>query len=184
MSLLPSIKTKTMKLDDIQWLELRIEFLSSVTWRIQISKNFSLPFNSVPSASNISCPPTPSPCAASLDSTHSRDSDISTHTLQMSCISSTDLLPRQFQVPFWEHIIGYSYCRRRTVYHLRLRSCILWIFSSGYVNPLNAELNPICHLLALLGAHHILHVSRIRDNIRHWIFRVDLTAFCLMIILR
>jgi len=29
-------------------------------------------------------------------------------------------------------------------------------------SPLNAELNPICHLLALLGAHHILHVSRIR----------------------
>jgi hypothetical protein len=26
----------------------------------------------------------------------------------------------------------------------------------------NAELNRICHLLALLGAHHILHVSRIR----------------------
>jgi len=29
-------------------------------------------------------------------------------------------------------------------------------------NPLNAELNPICHLLALLGAHHILHVSGVR----------------------
>jgi len=29
-------------------------------------------------------------------------------------------------------------------------------------NPLNAELNPICHLLALLGAHHFFHVSRIR----------------------
>jgi len=29
-------------------------------------------------------------------------------------------------------------------------------------NPFNAELNPICHLLALIGAHHILHVSRIR----------------------
>jgi len=29
-------------------------------------------------------------------------------------------------------------------------------------DPLNAELNPICHLLALLGAHHILHVSRKR----------------------
>jgi len=27
-------------------------------------------------------------------------------------------------------------------------------------NPLNAELNPICYLLALL-AHHFLHVSRI-----------------------
>jgi hypothetical protein len=32
-------------------------------------------------------------------------------------------------------------------------------------NPLNAELNFICHLLALLGAHHILHVSRIRVNV-------------------
>jgi hypothetical protein len=30
-------------------------------------------------------------------------------------------------------------------------------------NPLNAELNLICHLLAL-GAHHILHVGRIRVN--------------------
>ena len=30
------------------------------------------------------------------------------------------------------------------------------------INPLNAKLNLICHLLALLGAHHILHVSRIR----------------------
>jgi len=29
-------------------------------------------------------------------------------------------------------------------------------------NPLNAELNPICYLLALLGAHHFLHVNRIR----------------------
>jgi len=35
------------------------------------------------------------------------------------------------------------------------------------VNPLNAKLNPICHLLALLGAHHILHVSRIRVKIEH-----------------
>jgi hypothetical protein len=30
------------------------------------------------------------------------------------------------------------------------------------INPLNATLNPICHLLALLGAHPIFHVSRIR----------------------
>jgi hypothetical protein len=29
-------------------------------------------------------------------------------------------------------------------------------------NHLNAKLNPICYLLALLGAHRILHVSRIR----------------------
>jgi hypothetical protein len=35
---------------------------------------------------------------------------------------------------------------------------------NGTLNPLNTELNPICHLLALLGAHHILHVTRIRVN--------------------
>ena len=30
------------------------------------------------------------------------------------------------------------------------------------LNPLNAELNPNCYLLALLGAHNFLHVIRIR----------------------
>ena len=34
------------------------------------------------------------------------------------------------------------------------------------INPLNADLNPTCHLLALLGAHHILHISRIRVNVK------------------
>jgi hypothetical protein len=37
---------------------------------------------------------------------------------------------------------------------------VVWLVQE--INPLNTELNPICHLLALLGAHHILHVSRIR----------------------
>jgi hypothetical protein len=36
-----------------------------------------------------------------------------------------------------------------------------WLFS-----PFNAELNPICHLLALLGAHHIFHVNRLRVKTR------------------
>jgi hypothetical protein len=35
------------------------------------------------------------------------------------------------------------------------------------IKPLNDELNPICHLLALLGAHHILHVGRIRVKYNH-----------------
>jgi len=35
-------------------------------------------------------------------------------------------------------------------------------FGCVNINPLNAELNPICHLLALLADHHILHISRIR----------------------
>ena len=49
---------------------------------------------------------------------------------------------------------------------------IKFYVSSRYVrivcprlNPLNAELNPICRLLVLLGAHSILHVSRIRVKV-------------------
>ena len=33
----------------------------------------------------------------------------------------------------------------------------LFFGPEGRLNPLNAELNAICHLLAFLGAHHILH---------------------------
>jgi len=42
-------------------------------------------------------------------------------------------------------------------------------FILGLINPLNAKLNPICHLLALLGAHPILHVGRIRVNLVHFV---------------
>jgi len=38
---------------------------------------------------------------------------------------------------------------------------IFKMFISSF-NPLKPELNPICYLLALLGAHRFLHVSRIR----------------------
>ena len=56
--------------------------------------------------------------------------------------------------------------------HLVARTCRLYDFSCQLFvrafepvtvfNPLKPELNPICYLLALLGAHHFLHVSRIR----------------------
>ena len=40
---------------------------------------------------------------------------------------------------------------------------------TGFIhfNPLNAKLNPICHLLALLGAHRILYVSSIKVKIKN-----------------
>ena len=44
-------------------------------------------------------------------------------------------------------------------------ACYIPISYPPCFNPLNAELNPICHLLALLGTHHILHLSRIRVNL-------------------
>jgi len=52
-------------------------------------------------------------------------------------------------------------------FYYRDEMCLM---SKFQLNPLNAELNPIYHLLALLGAHHILHVSRIRvkDRQCYW----------------
>ena len=48
------------------------------------------------------------------------------------------------------------------VTYLTLRSYgSLYLVNVYGFNPLNAELNPICYLMALL-AHHFLHVSRIR----------------------
>ena len=34
----------------------------------------------------------------------------------------------------------------------------IWLRSD--INTLNAKLNPICPLITLFGAHHILHISR------------------------
>jgi len=39
------------------------------------------------------------------------------------------------------------------------------VWQHPIINPLNTELNPVCHLLALLGAHHIFHVSKIRVKV-------------------
>jgi len=59
------------------------------------------------------------------------------------------------------------------------------------INPLNAKINLICHLLALLVAHHIPHVSRIRvklsgklrrmswaGRMMHWGIGEAHTGFC------
>jgi len=46
-----------------------------------------------------------------------------------------------------------------------LRTCRVLRFGvngDNCINTLNHELNPICYLLALLGDHHFLNVSRIR----------------------
>ena len=37
-------------------------------------------------------------------------------------------------------------------------------FACYFINPLNAELNPVRHLLVLVGAHHVVHVSKVRLN--------------------
>ena len=63
-----------------------------------------------------------------------------------------------------------SFTLRKELQHHRLGGAHSWSEYGGIemsapqweVNHLKPELNPICYLLALLGAHHFLHVSRIR----------------------
>ena len=68
---------------------------------------------------------------------------------------------------------GEAMCRFSQI----LRTLLILLYSSyrfrvtcmadkaSLINPLNAELNPIRHLLALAGAHHFVHVSRVRSNL-------------------
>jgi hypothetical protein len=50
----------------------------------------------------------------------------------------------------------------KTGYLTNTAYCPVFRQQLSVFNPLNAELNPNCHLLELLGAHPILHVGRIR----------------------
>ena len=45
------------------------------------------------------------------------------------------------------------------------------------LNALNAELNPICQFLALVGAQHILHVIRVSVNYPYNIRSFGLSLF-------
>jgi len=53
------------------------------------------------------------------------------------------------------------------VYRGKTRGCIT-VVPYYIFNPLNAELNPICHLLALLGSTTIVVVSRLRVK-EYWV---------------
>ena len=68
----------------------------------------------------------------------------------MSCVDPLDWFPEEC---YWSGL-DEAPSGTRDYYRGALRD----------INPLNAELNPICHLRALLGAHHIFHVSRLRVN--------------------
>jgi hypothetical protein len=58
------------------------------------------------------------------------------------------------------------------IYHPRLNESRI----SFPFNPLNPELNPICCLLALLGANHFLYVSRIK--VKSLTLRVLMSYIC------
>ena len=114
------------------------------------------------------------------DSTH-------THFLMMLQIASVNLYPqsfRKFLLLFCNFSCGihnskHTHTHKHTdthhihkhKHHTHTHTHIHTTYTNTHthkhtlnINPLNAELNPICHLLPLLGAHNILHVSRIRGK--------------------
>ena len=64
---------------------------------------------------------------------------------------------------YWYKYTDVQDAYTNTIFSLEMveKLCI-FLHKNIVFNPLNPELNLICYLLALLGAHHFLHVSRIR----------------------
>jgi hypothetical protein len=79
------------------------------------------------------------------------------------------------------YVMGYGAVRYDMIYDIKIIEAVLHCISTYRLfsttlsqlkmcdflsgedfNYLNAELNPICHFLALLGSHPLFHVSRIR----------------------
>jgi len=72
--------------------------------------------------------------------------------------------PNQTKPSHWQ--ISKALVNLRTTVTKLVRVFLPWwmSFCHSHVNPLNAELNPICHMLALLGAPYIYDVSGLRFN--------------------
>ena len=78
--------------------------------------------------------------------------EIRTHDLSRQAAADLRLIPRGH----WDRLFHFI-IRNYSITRHYASSVTGRVF-----NPLSPELNPICYLLALLRAHHFLHVSRIR----------------------
>jgi len=95
------------------------------------------------------------PDGRSSNSRNSFDKSSNTHVP-----GASSLAPKSFlhQIQALNYSLVLSLCHFSFLMP-KFGSCLINV---NNFNPLNAELNPICYLLALLGAHHFLHISRIR----------------------
>jgi hypothetical protein len=93
------------------------------------------------------------------------------------CMTSCGDWRRQHYV--WHNILGPIHTIRHVSIPFRHGTSPFSKIFLCVINPLNAELNPICHLLTLLGAHPIFHISRIRVKRRctHWKERLRHVSF-------
>jgi len=76
-------------------------------------------------------------------------------------VAETWILRNVYQKYFESFEMWWWTRKEKIIWMYRVQNAVLRRVKEE-INPLNPELNPICYLLALLGAHHFLHVSRIR----------------------
>jgi len=78
------------------------------------------------------------------------------------CYVTTLILAQRVQLTCnWKHKTV-QIIKDNTKWLIMVVCRLLTLGIANELNPLKPELNSICYLLALLGAHHFLHVSRIR----------------------
>jgi hypothetical protein len=94
---------------------------------------------------------------------------------QSLCFKQSVFISRIIILRHLNSALDFTSCLSSTLIlssYLKLRIAN-WFSNSMYFKPLNAELNLICHLLALLGAHHILRISRIKVNISYFPYEIS-----------
>jgi hypothetical protein len=76
----------------------------------------------------------------------------------------------------WQSLpsVGFEPAIEPQTYTLDCAATRIGVSQQHYMNPLNAKLNPIRNLLALLWAHHIFHVSEL------WVNSYVLLCGCLL----
>jgi hypothetical protein len=93
-------------------------------------------------------------------------------TQRLLCVPAASITNSILSTIFTNSYISFTLLRINTIskgamtyWSLEWRPSVCCYEEGNEFNPLNAKLNAICHFLALLGAHHILHVSSIRVNV-------------------
>jgi hypothetical protein len=84
----------------------------------------------------------------------------------MYFVASLDFVFEYLKQPTFKNI-GDIHRHSKFAAHLTTKEDLMTgtaCFRPVVINLLNAKLNPICQMLALLRAHHIFHISGVRVN--------------------
>jgi len=143
---------------------LTVEIFSGDFWKVRYTKQIRTGYRNWRTTSATQLQPTKSLCYIGYTSTlWQHDCWLTVQTLYAIYILTSERIPQGHVQNGSRATFSWPTCviPKDEETSVLLCGCDPW---SVTLNLLNTKLNPICHLLALLGTHHILHVSRIRVN--------------------